>query len=58
MLVGIEIVITKVVAKLKASQNQPEENRLGVVAGLRKSSRAADKDMADLVEKAKPSAGQ
>jgi len=56
MLVGVEIVITRVVAKSKVSQNHPEENRLGVVAGLRKSSRAADREMADIVEGTKPNA--
>lgn len=33
-IVGIEIVITRLVGKWKVSQNQPAENRAGVVAGL------------------------
>ncbi len=34
-IVGIEIVISEVTGKWKTSQNQPEINRAGVVAGLR-----------------------
>ncbi len=33
-IVGIEITITSLTGKLKASQNQPERNRAGVKAGL------------------------
>ena len=33
-LVGLEIVVTRLVGKTKASQNQPAANRAGVVAGL------------------------
>ena len=33
-IVGIEIVVTKLLGKWKASQNQPPENRAGVIAGL------------------------
>ncbi len=33
-IVGIEITITSLTGKLKASQNQPERNRVGVKAGL------------------------
>ncbi len=33
-IVGIEIVITKLSGKWKASQNQPEQNQAGVVEGL------------------------
>lgn len=34
-IVGIEIVISEVTGKWKVSQNQPETNRAGVIAGLR-----------------------
>ncbi len=34
-IVGIELVISKVEGKAKMSQNQPERNRTGVVAGLK-----------------------
>ncbi len=34
-IVGVEIVVTRVEGKWKVSQNQPAENRAGVVAGLR-----------------------
>jgi transcriptional regulator len=33
-IVGIEIIIEKLTGKLKASQNQPERNKAGVIAGL------------------------
>ncbi|MHB8635676.1 MAG: FMN-binding negative transcriptional regulator [Fimbriimonadaceae bacterium] len=33
-IVGIEIVVTRLLGKWKVSQNQPPENRAGVVAGL------------------------
>ncbi|MDD5248026.1 MAG: FMN-binding negative transcriptional regulator [Rhodocyclaceae bacterium] len=33
-IVGIEMVVTRLVGKWKLSQNQPAENRAGVVAGL------------------------
>lgn len=48
-IVGIEIAITRVEAKWKVSQNQPEANRAGVVAGLRAREDAAARAMADLV---------
>ena len=34
-LVGIEIVITRLLGKTKASQNQPDANRAGVIKGLK-----------------------
>lgn len=34
-IVGIELVIDKLTGKFKNSQNQPEQNRAGVVAGLK-----------------------
>lgn len=33
-IVGVEIVITKLLGKWKLSQNQPEQNRKGVISGL------------------------
>jgi transcriptional regulator len=44
---GIELPIDRIEGKWKASQNQPEANRKGVVDGLRETGSA----MADLVEK-------
>ncbi|MFG1934924.1 FMN-binding negative transcriptional regulator [Mycobacterium sp. NPDC048908] len=49
-IVGVELVISKVEGKAKMSQNQPERNRAGVVAGLRASSAPADQIVADRVE--------
>lgn len=48
-IVGVELSITRLTAKLKASQNQPLDNRIGVAQGLRREGAAA---MADLVETA------
>lgn len=45
--VGIEITVTRLEGKWKASQNQPPQNRAGVVRGLREADAAAP--MADLV---------
>ncbi len=47
--VGIEIVITRLDGKWKASQNQPPQNRAGVVAGLRASGSPDALGMAALV---------
>ncbi|MBN9461468.1 MAG: FMN-binding negative transcriptional regulator [Burkholderiales bacterium] len=51
-IVGIEITITRLSGKWKASQNQPERNRIGVVHGLR--ARGGDEalEVAGLVERA------
>jgi transcriptional regulator len=49
-IVGVELVISKVEGKAKMSQNQPDRNREGVVAGLRKSDAAADHLVADRVD--------
>ena len=46
--VGIEIVITRLVGKWKVSQNQPMENRIGVMKGLRAAGHA---EMAEMVER-------
>ncbi len=48
-IVGIEIIIDRIEGKLKASQNQPESNRLGVKRGLDSDSDAADRAMARLI---------
>jgi transcriptional regulator len=34
-IVGVELVVSRVEGKANMSQNQPERNRTGVVAGLR-----------------------
>jgi transcriptional regulator len=48
-IVGIELVITEVEGKAKMSQNQPERNRAGVIAGLRQSDAPRDQLVADRV---------
>lgn len=50
--VGIEIVITRLSGKWKISQNQPAQNRAGVIQGLRASGRAESMEMAALVDSA------
>ncbi len=42
-LLGLELVITRLIGKIKANQNHPERNRAGLVAGLR----ALDEPAAD-----------
>ena len=49
-IVGVELVISKVEGKAKMSQNQPERNRAGVVAGLKESDAAQDQLVADRVD--------
>jgi transcriptional regulator len=49
-IVGVELRITAVEAKAKMSQNQPERNRDGVVAGLRASPDCGDHAVAGRVE--------
>lgn len=51
--VGIEITITRLQGKWKTSQNQPQQNRSGVVAGLRAEGTAESLAMAELIEAAK-----
>jgi transcriptional regulator len=51
-IVGIEIAITRLTGKWKTSQNQPLQNRAGVVRGLRADGSADALAMADLVENA------
>jgi len=48
-IVGVELVISKVEGKAKMSQNQPERNRTGVVAGLKESDSPQDQLVADRV---------
>lgn len=48
--VGIEIVITRLSGKWKASQNQPAENQAGVIEGLRASGSVEALEMAALIE--------
>ena len=48
-IVGVELVIADVEGKAKMSQNQPERNRAGVVAGLRESDAPRDQLVADRV---------
>ncbi|WP_193075609.1 FMN-binding negative transcriptional regulator [Pseudomonas sp. FME51] len=48
-IVGIEIKIEALTGKLKASQNQPEQNRVGVRAGLENDAKGACQAMAKLI---------
>jgi transcriptional regulator len=48
-IVGIEIPIAKLVGKWKVSQNRPESDKLGVVAGLLARNEQQSKEMASLV---------
>lgn len=49
-IVGIEIPITKLVGKWKVSQNRPDPDKLGVVAGLLERGDLTSKGMAALVD--------
>jgi len=49
-IVGMELMISKVEGKAKMSQNQPERNREGVVAGLKASDTPHDHIVADRVD--------
>jgi transcriptional regulator len=49
-IVGVELVISKVEGKAKMSQNQPERNRTGVIAGLKESDSPQDQLVADRVD--------
>jgi transcriptional regulator len=48
-IVGVELLISHVEGKAKMSQNQPEKNRAGVIAGLQNSASEADRLVADRV---------
>lgn len=54
-IVGIELVIDKLTGKFKNSQNQPEQNRAGVVAGLEDQGSDRALALAALVEEASSS---
>lgn len=49
-IVGVEMVITKMFGKWKVSQNQPTQNQVGVISGLRASGLPGSQAMAALVE--------
>ena len=49
-IVGIEIVITRLLGKWKVSQNQPAQNREGVIQGLRESKLPDASEMANMIE--------
>jgi transcriptional regulator len=48
--VGIEIVITRLSGKWKASQNQPAQNQAGVINGLREAGRPDGMEIAAVIE--------
>jgi transcriptional regulator len=48
-IVGVELVVSHVEGKAKMSQNQPERNRAGVIAGLTKSASVVDRAVAKSV---------
>jgi transcriptional regulator len=50
-IVGLEIPIEKLVGKWKVSQNRPEPDKLGVVAGLLARNDSASREMASLVRR-------
>ncbi len=54
--VGVEIVISRVEAKVKLSQNQPRENVEGVIAGLEARDRSDDAAVAAAVRAHDPHA--
>ena len=57
-IVGLELAVTRLVGKWKVSQNRPEADRLGVVAGLLARGDAQSRQMAALVnEHISPPAG-
>ncbi|MGR9052251.1 MAG: FMN-binding negative transcriptional regulator [Gammaproteobacteria bacterium] len=49
-IVGVEMVVTKLFGKWKVSQNQPTQNRIGVIAGLKARGIPESEAMAALVE--------
>jgi transcriptional regulator len=53
-IIGVEIEITEINGKWKASQNRPAADRLGVVAGLEELGDEASREMAAIVRKAAP----
>lgn len=57
-IVGIEIVITRLSGKWKASQNQSAENQTGIIEALRSNGRDNDTAMAALIEARARETGQ
>jgi len=51
-IVGFEIAVSKLVGKWKLSQNQPAQNRAGVIDALRARADADSVELADRVEEA------
>lgn len=51
-IVGFEMVITRLSGKWKVSQNQPQQNQAGVIAGLKASGQQESSAMAALVDMA------
>ena len=51
-IVGIEIPVDRMEGKLKVSQDEAQDDRIGTVAGLRQSADSEMLRMADLVESA------
>tara|TARA_R110001583_G_scaffold1709_1_gene13277 strand:- start:495 stop:1127 length:633 start_codon:yes stop_codon:yes gene_type:complete len=49
-IVGLEIEITSITGQWKLSQNQPDKNRLGVIAGLSSESESQYQKVAELVK--------
>jgi transcriptional regulator len=56
-IVGLEIEVSRLVGKWKVSQNQPEQNRIGVVDGLGQRGDTEARELAQLVGEAKRNAG-
>lgn len=54
LIVGIEIPVEKMTGKFKASQNRPDADAAGAAAGLRQTGGAAERAMADLIERVRP----
>lgn len=52
-IVGIEIPLTRLIGKLKASQNREPADREGAIAGLRETGDAGDGAMADIMDAAR-----
>jgi transcriptional regulator len=48
-IVGLEIPISRLIGKVKASQNRDDADRLGAIAGLRESGDAGDLAMAEIM---------
>jgi transcriptional regulator len=53
-IVGVEIVISRIEGKWKMSQNRPEADRVGVIAGFRESGEAGEEIAALVAERGRP----